>query len=96
MNTATLKRTSIAAIFATAIVGMAIAAPSYANESPSDALNKHTEQLYQMVMQQEQTFEIQLEKQMSQQVAKAERSYVKELCHEHDFGYDAETSSCIR
>ena len=95
MNNAA-KRVSLAAIFATAVVGMAIASPSKASEIENDTLAQHTAQLNEQVMQNEQQYELKLEKQLTQQVAKAESQYVAQICQQYDLPYHNETSTCRR
>ena len=95
MNNA-VKRVSLAAIFTTAVVGMAIASPSKASEIENDTLAQHTAQLNEQVMQNEQQYELKLEKKLTQQVAKAESQYVAQICQQYDLPYDNETSTCRR
>ncbi|MCW3171330.1 hypothetical protein [Shewanella subflava] len=95
MNNAA-KRVSLAAILATAVVGMAIATPSKANEIQNELLTQHTVQLNEQAVQNELQYELKLEKQLTQQVANAESRYVAQICQQHDLPYDNETSTCRR
>ena len=95
MNNA-VKRISLAALFATTIVGMAIATQSQASEIQDDILAQYSAQLNKQVIQNEQQYEQKLEKQLTRQVAKAESQYVAKICQQYDLPYDNETSTCRR
>ncbi|WP_434927242.1 hypothetical protein ACRWQN_18005 [Shewanella sp. HL-SH8] len=92
------KRVSLAALFATLVVGLAVSAQSQANESNlhGGVMEQHSTQLSQQMQNNEQLLELKLEQKLTQQVAKAESQYVAKICQQYDLSYDNETSTCIK